>query len=200
MDSLALHPYHIAEAAARLPRATGEERRRLVRILAAGIGDEESLRLLIGTLPEELRGFYPDNGPETPDTNDTINSFISRFSSEKKAAAPTVEQLVCTPTDYAATLAPDTPPADADLSSLADLSTVEEHDTRHDTQPPEDTRTLSDTETLRTLIREGDYLKAISIITELNLNNPKKSIYFAHQIRFLKKLQANRDKLGVQTR
>ncbi|MBD5341457.1 MAG: hypothetical protein HDR94_07775 [Bacteroides sp.] len=38
------------------------------------------------------------------------------------------------------------------------------------------------------MIKNGNYQKAIEIITEISLNNPKKSVYFADQIRFLKKL------------
>lgn len=42
----------------------------------------------------------------------------------------------------------------------------------------------------RIMIKNGNYQKALEIITEISLNNPKKSIYFADQIRFLKKLIA----------
>ena len=37
-------------------------------------------------------------------------------------------------------------------------------------------------------IQEKKYHQAIEILRELNLNNPKKSIYFADQIRFLEKI------------
>ena len=48
------------------------------------------------------------------------------------------------------------------------------------------------TETLaRIYIKQGRYERALEIITKLNLNNPKKSIYFADQIRFLHKLIVN---------
>ena len=48
------------------------------------------------------------------------------------------------------------------------------------------------TETLaRIYIKQGRYSKAIEIIRRINLNNPKKSAYFADQIRFLEKLLAN---------
>lgn len=42
----------------------------------------------------------------------------------------------------------------------------------------------------RIMIKNGNYQKALEIITEISLNNPKKSVYFADQIRFLKKLIA----------
>ena len=40
----------------------------------------------------------------------------------------------------------------------------------------------------------GKYEEALVILNELNLNNPKKSIYFADQIRFLEKVIANTKK------
>lgn len=42
----------------------------------------------------------------------------------------------------------------------------------------------------RIMIKNGNYRKALEIMTELNLKNSKKNIYFADQIRFLKKLIA----------
>lgn len=48
------------------------------------------------------------------------------------------------------------------------------------------------TETLAKIyIQQGRYERAIEIITKLNLNNRKKSIYFADQLRFLQKLAIN---------
>lgn len=41
------------------------------------------------------------------------------------------------------------------------------------------------------LIKNRQYQDALEIISGLNLNNPEKSVYFAHQIRFLKKLLLN---------
>ncbi len=48
------------------------------------------------------------------------------------------------------------------------------------------------TETLaRIYIKQGRYSKALEIIKRLNLNYPKKNVYFADQIRFLEKLIIN---------
>ena len=41
---------------------------------------------------------------------------------------------------------------------------------------------------LRELIKKERYSEALAIIEEQNLNNPEKNIYFADQIRFLRKL------------
>ena len=44
------------------------------------------------------------------------------------------------------------------------------------------------------LIGERKYKEAIEILRRINLNNPKKSVYFADQIRFLEKVIANSKK------
>lgn len=51
------------------------------------------------------------------------------------------------------------------------------------------------TETLaRIYIKQGRYSQALEIIKRLNLNYPKKNVYFADQIRFLEKLIINNNK------
>ena len=45
------------------------------------------------------------------------------------------------------------------------------------------------------MIKNGNYAKALEIIETLYLNNPEKSVYFADQIRFLRKLILNANKL-----
>ncbi len=47
---------------------------------------------------------------------------------------------------------------------------------------------------VKQLLQEKEYVKALDILKELNLNNPKKSIYFADQIRFIEKIIANTKK------
>lgn len=49
-------------------------------------------------------------------------------------------------------------------------------------------------ENVRTLVHEKKYSEAIEILNKLNLINPKKSIYFADQIRFLEKALVNSKK------
>ena len=51
------------------------------------------------------------------------------------------------------------------------------------------------TETLaRIYIKQGNYSKALEIIRQISLHNPKKNAYFADQIRFLEKLIINSNK------
>ena len=49
-------------------------------------------------------------------------------------------------------------------------------------------------EYVKILIKEKKYREAIEILNKLNLINPKKSIYFADQIRFLEKILVNTKK------
>ena len=49
-------------------------------------------------------------------------------------------------------------------------------------------------DTAKKFISERKYAEAIEILRVLNLNNPKKSVYFADQIRFLEKIIANSKK------
>ena len=46
----------------------------------------------------------------------------------------------------------------------------------------------------RIYVKQGNYSKALEIIQQLSLDNPKKNIYFADQIRFLQKLIINNNK------
>ncbi len=86
---------------------------------------------------------------------------------------------------------------------IEDTAEEEEEDVVEETQEPEEEEEeetkdepapdgTAFTETLaRIYIKQGKYGKALEIIQRLNLNNPKKSAYFADQMRFLEKLIIN---------
>ncbi len=55
------------------------------------------------------------------------------------------------------------------------------------------------TETLAKIyIKQGNYLKALEIIKQLNLNNSKKSSYFVDQMRFLEKIISVKERKHIQ--
>ena len=93
-------------------------------------------------------------------------------------------------------------PADAAIdyvSYLVDIESPEEEFTPAIENETDDDDFGSDegyfTETLaRIYIKQGRYSKALEIIKRLNLNYPKKNIYFADQVRFLEKLILNNKK------
>ena len=149
------YPYNIYPDVMRLRKEnlSEEERQRIMRKVAVNIGDLPSLRILLGIDPEEYVSFYPDMTTHTPDTFDTIDTFIEKFGTKETSPA---------------------------------VAAIEESRPK----PPQG-RTLM--EKADFLIRNRRYAEALEIITSLSLNNPEKSIYFAHQIRFLRKLILNEE-------
>lgn len=232
-ESFRRYPYYIYPALSALAVATQEQRAILVRRIAAAVGDEAMLRTAIGIDPAEFADFYPDMKAPELSTSETIDTFISTFSSEKRASAPAIDNIVAAPAiDYAAMLAADSdsvPLPGADSDSTANLlnsflgtkpktpdptpeptpapapelamQPPHQQDTKPDDKPSVETISSPGYESnlsealLKVMIKKGNYSKALEIINELSLNNPKKSIYFADQKRFLKKLMLNRERL-----
>lgn len=212
-------PYYILPAVDALPDASGEERVNLVRRIAAAVGDPVALRTLIGVDPEEFLSFYPDMTSPELSTEDTIDTFLDHFgkapanTSSATASASTSSsddelenliQPVAIPYDLSSLEALPELPGTSDLFEPAESSEQTEvteftestepsglSRKSHDTRLPHETQDSPLSESLaRIMIKNGNYQKALEIITEISLNNPKKSIYFADQIRFLKKLIA----------
>jgi len=230
------HLYFINPAIDALPEATGEERRALVKRIAACVGDESALRAILGIDPEEFAHFYPDMLPPELSTDDTISSFISRFSSQQAADTPEVEEIIAAPSiDYASMLEAENPtdhsqsltetPAETDktdsiisnflkavppkrpaprkLMPAPRPATAPEANVSQNqgNVPTSHTQDDSLSEALfKLMVKNKNYAKALEIITELSLNNPKKSIYFAYQMRFLKKLIKYQDKQSNLTK
>lgn len=213
------NPYYIIPAVEALATATGEKRVELIRLIAANIGDNATLRALIGVDPAEFTDFYPDLKPPQLSTEETISTFMERFapeSTERNVPETAVEIPIGAPAvDYASLIAseghdnahdensePDAT-SDAISSFLAAVppktpkskerktqgKDTGAHPAKHNEADPQLSEAL-----FRMMVKNKNYTKALEIIKELSLNNPKKSVYFAHQIRFLEKLikiQAN---------
>lgn len=211
------YPYFINPAIDALPTATGEERMAMIRRIAVCVGDEATLRSIIGIDPEEFARFYPDMLPPELTTDDTISSFISKFSSEKAAETPQIEEIIAAPAiDYASMLEQEdmsAPLSDGDPTEISDDPTSDiisnflqvvppkqpsqkrRIQSKNQTVPQEEDSGLSEA-LFKLMVKNKNYSKALEIITELSLNNPKKSIYFAYQMRFLKKLIKNQKNGG----
>lgn len=223
------HPYFINPQLDALAEATPEQRPVLLRRIAAAVGDEATLRTLLGIDPEEFASFYPDMSPQTPSTSDTIDTFIDRFA---PATAPMEEVPVAPAVEYAAyaldpaddseelpadstsdaisaflqSVPPKTPKKAAAKAVKEEEGIVQEEiqeeepkeeeihedDVRQD-KTERESPMLSE-ELARIMIKNGNYRKALEIITDLSLKNPKKSIYFADQMRFLNKLIENQQR------
>ena len=214
------YPYFINPDIDALPGATGEERVRLIRRIAANVGDEATLRTILGIDPEEFRSFYPDMTPPDLSTAETISSFIDRFAADRKSELTDEMPLAAPAIDYAAMIADDDD--DEAMENMEADETADAISAFLDAVPPKTPKSrklsapgheqhpraagaptaeipdageaggsLELSESLfRMMVKNKNYAKALEIITELNLNNPKKSVYFAHQKRFLEKLVA----------
>ena len=169
-DEMKKYPYYIVPIVERYKELDpeGEEAGKLSRLIAANIGDYASLRLVLGIDPPEFARFYPDMELASPGTFDTIDSFLDKFGHDTP------------PLGYMATQEFDTP--------------KEKTEDSKPTPNPEKTTPNITQETpeneFRRLLKLHKYKEAMQLIERQNLNNPNKSIYFAHQMRFLKKLIA----------
>ena len=134
--------------------------------------------------------------PATLSTTDTIDTFLARFGKPDapvsraaaeigSAYASPEETLVEETYTLEETMPEETPPDDPTSSAIDSfLSTV----------TPSGEETPPSEQDARECIKNRDYQKALEIIMRLHLNNPEKSIYFADQIRFLRKLILNQAK------
>ncbi len=86
------------------------------------------------------------------------------------------------------------PSPQASVPAKPEPATVE-----HRKEPaPSQSSSLSES-LAKIFIKQGRYDRAYEIISNLNLNYPEKSVYFADQLRFLKKLMINQQHLAKQT-
>lgn len=202
------YPYYIYPAIQELPEATGEERERLLRRISVGVSTMSALRTVTGIDPEEFRDFYGELDKPELSTDDTISEFIDKFGDSRYADAGMQEDEVPVAppaVDYASQLAArEELPMEEDetadlLNSFLDMTPAPAPaptpktgkvspapETKKETPPP--APALGEEALAKIMVKNGNYRKALEIITDLNLKNPKKSVYFADQIRFLQKL------------
>ena len=169
------------------------------RRIAANIGDADALRAILGDASQDFLDFYGTSARPNLSTADTIDSFLERFGSkmdnteEEDFVVPVAPQ----PIDYTAILEQEEAaegvaaeiPADATLGAIdAFLAQQPAPRIRPKKEPKEDEKPSLTESFAKIMIKNGNYRRALEIFTEISLNNPEKSIYFADQIRFLKKL------------
>ena len=170
-----------------------EKRRKLKEILAVNIPDLEALRAVMGEDSEDFYEFYPDTMPKHRTTDDTIDTFIDRFGSK---GPDTIDSLLTQSgsSDYFASMGiMDTDEPDS-LEEAKEETEENEREVRNEGVHGDLTSGFA-----KILIKNGNYGKALEIIKEINLKNPEKSIYFADQIRFIKKLMLNESKKKTKT-
>ena len=193
--------------------ADPQEAERLRRRVAANVGDLPSLRVMLGLDPEEFARFYPDMTRVTPSTTDTIDSFLEKFGKNDMPAADELTSMAMGQTEsllddleempiaeemadktssaidsFLASVASPAKTADAALAPEGIISETPEEKIREEICEKEEP---DEEEMAHEAIRNHDYQAALEIILRISLNNPQKSIYFADQIRFLRKLILN---------
>ncbi|MGM9850758.1 MAG: hypothetical protein ACI306_01270 [Muribaculaceae bacterium] len=210
------HPAFTLAAALLLKYAdsslTDDERRELRTRVAVNGGDKHAIMALIDPTGNDLRHIYPPVAPPPAvSTNDAIDTFLDTYGHSTPEDDALLERLIFNPTpDYGELLAqeeeqdmPPMPTAGDDSQQARIDSFIIKQKTEHATPPPMPRSQASDapvsepehaddsllSESLaKIFIKQGRYERAFEIISALSLNYPKKSIYFADQLRFLQKL------------
>ena len=186
-------------------------RRRLRAAVALNAPDFQSLCRLIDPDGSRLADFYPaEEAPATPSTEKALDTFLDTYGNG--AVDPKEQQLLerlifnPVPADYSQLLIEEDGPAQPaeQLSEQDQLleaflsSQGEAHRQQAETRPVEpigepavikpDAKAPLTESLAKIYIRQRHFDKAYEIISQLCLNNPKKSVYFADQLRFLRKL------------
>lgn len=189
-----------------------EKLRKLRRRIAANIGNPDALRALLGDSNEDFNDFYGSSELPNLSTEDTIDSFLEKFGGDSPHTPPmetstpaAIQQVPIAPAyDYAMMMESEASSDSEEESSSspdstpADDTTLGVIDTFLSKTPPPRIRPKKEEKTeekpslsesfAKIMIKNGNYQRALEIITQISLKNPEKSIYFADQIRFLQKL------------
>ncbi len=170
------YPYYIYPDVVALKEGAATDEAEIMRHrrrIAANVGDQRTLRLILGIDPDEFANFYPDMAKPDLSTDDTIDSFLSQFCKEDTLLSAAVSEI------------PLPTPEPAQESDFSKIANNQRPTTKNEKPTPPNPQLL---------IKNHQYEAALEIIMAQSLNNPKKSIYFADQIRFLRKLILNESK------
>ncbi len=163
-------------------------------------GDRASVISAIDPSGKGFASFYPPE-PEVrrPSTDSAIDTFLETYGHQSPEEDALLERMIFNPVpDYGEQLARAAAPSPAPgeqgwQDSLIDAFLSKSTETPSAGEPvPEPSQSSLLSESLaKIFIKQGRYERAYEIITNLSLNYPKKSIYFADQLRFLEKLIIN---------
>lgn len=192
-----------------------DERRRLQQRVALLQGDARAVINFIDPSGADFADFYPPmEEPARPSTDSAIDTFLATYGHQSPEEDALLERMIFNPVpDYAEQLARTEPkPAAAEQGTqdaLIDAFLAENPVAEapvpvapaepvrplkparpsHKAKPAENT--LLSESLAKIFIKQGRYERAFDIISNLSLNYPKKSAYFADQLRFLRKLIIN---------
>ena len=217
-ELLAAKPYFSAAVLLLLRHggdAVDDERRlALQQHLALTASDRRTLAY--GELGDEWANFYPPTAEEaTPDTENVIDTFLRTYGSCSPEEEKQLERMIFNPTpDYAELLArqeqSELPEEDSapegSQDALINAFIRSQHPSVHKAEelppppapdatpaskPDEADDSLLSESLAKIFVRQQRYERAFEIISGLSLKFPKKSAYFADQLRFLQKLIIN---------
>ncbi len=198
-------------AATRLSDDETAEMRTRVALMC---GFNRELINLIDPSGKDFASFYPPE-PELkrPTTENAIDKFLETYGHSSPEEDALLERMIFNPTpDYGEVLAreeqehlpsepvdADSPEGRIDAFILSRHPAAQHHRPEPAPQPAPKAKPLKKpadepadsllSESLAKIyIRQGKYQRAYDIISSLNLKFPKKSAYFADQLRFLRKL------------
>lgn len=197
-----------------------DERAELRARVALYSGDRAAVITAIDPSGKGFASFYPPEPAETrPSTDSAIDTFLETYGHQSPEEDALLERMIFNPVpDYAEQLAREgraasgagsgdwqdslidaflakapTPATESDL-----VPATPETPRQAKTPPPPPSKapepaqaSLLSESLAKIFIKQGRYERAYEIITNLSLNYPKKSIYFADQLRFLEKLIIN---------
>ncbi|MDE5773122.1 MAG: hypothetical protein K2H86_01520 [Muribaculaceae bacterium] len=188
-ELLRVHPTFAYAALCMYRTSTDESERERLRVrLSAMIGSQDDLRELLGVDSQSLVDFYQEGVPVRLSTEDTISTFIDKFT---PAGAPVSDYLASIENLEPQVISSGSVPAPESRESVIADEVTGDIAEESDVAGTEPTEASPLTESFaRILIKNGNYKKALEIISGLNLKNSEKSVYFADQIRFLKKVIA----------
>lgn len=192
----------------------------LLRSVALTASDPGKLYILLENDMAAHASFYPPEKPATVSTENAIDTFLSTYGSVTPEEDELLNRLIFNPTpDYSQLLAreeeenlPDLAEApagsredrlnqfilkqkqEAGVIPTAQTPVAERAADRIADDPPEPTpdNSLLSESLAKIFIRQRNYQSAYEIISQLSLNYPEKSVYFADQMRFLRKVIRNR--------
>ncbi len=193
-----------------------DERRALQQRVALLSGDSRRLIEAIDPSGQGFDNFYPPEPVmKKPATENAIDTFLETYGHRTAEEDALLERMIFNPVpDYSQTLARTAdaaPRATAEPGSQESLidaflasNPVEEVASAVVAPEPEEapakrpakapqapSEGLLSESLAKIFIKQGRYERAYEIISNLNLNYPEKSIYFADQLRFLRKLMIN---------
>lgn len=198
-----------------------DTRKRLMEQAALNAPDPKMLAILSDADAETWLDFYPSEKKGAMTTDNVIDTFLATYGHSSPKEDALLERLIFNPTaDYSVILSREEeeslPPAPSETDDSQDalinafilknkapeaVAAPEKEEQQPVAPPPptdhpvalaesSDDSSLSES-LAKIYIRRHRYDKAFEIIHGLSLKNPKKSVYFADQLRFLRKLMLN---------